>query len=61
MDESLPDKERERWMVVYEKYQKLREELSDKKVYNRKMYGLYVDYNTLQQMNDNSALLNTYY
>ena len=61
MDESLSDKERERWMVVYEKYQKLREELSDKKVYNRKMYGLYVDYNTLQQMNDNSALLNTYY
>lgn len=61
MDDTLPDKEREKWFGVYDKYQSLRENLSDKKVYNRKMYGLYVDYNTLQQMNDNNAMLNTYY
>lgn len=60
-EDTLDDKDRTRWENVYTKYAKLREELSQKTVYNRKMYGLFVDYNALQQMSDNGAMMNTYY
>mgnify|MGYP004666173185 FL=1 len=60
--DDLSEKERLRWQGVLDKYSKLREELSDKKVYNKRMYGLFVDYNALQQMyNANDPILNTYY
>lgn len=57
----LTEKDRKHWYDVFDKYQTLREELSDKAVYNKKMYGLFVDYNMLQQMSDSNQLLNTYY
>ena len=57
----LSEKDRKHWDDVFDKYQTLREELSDKAVYNKKMYGLFVDYNMLQQMSDSNQLLNTYY
>ena len=61
-EEDLSENERDRWYKLYEKYETLREELSKKNVYNRKMYGLFVDYNALQQMNsDNYMTMNTYY
>lgn len=43
----LSDKERERWYKLMVKYQALREELSRKRLYNKKQYGLYFDYNQL--------------
>lgn len=58
--EELSDPEESRWWKLLDKYSKLREELSKKSVYNRKMYGLFVDYNALQNMSNNQ-LLNTYY
>ena len=57
----LSEKDRQHWEDIFNKYQTLREDLSSKAVYNRKMYGLFVDYNALQQMSDNNQLMNTYY
>lgn len=59
--EELSDIDRERFFKLYDKYDGLREELSKKAVYNRKMYGLFVDYNALQQMSNGSTTMNTYY
>ena len=60
-EEDMDEKDRERWESCYRKYLELREALSKKTVYNKKMYGLFVDYNALQQMNDNGNFMNTYY
>ena len=59
--EELSDMERERFFKLYDKYDGLREELSKKAIYSRKMYGLFVDYNALQQMSNGSMTMNTYY
>ena len=55
------DDEKERWGKVYKDYLALREALSKKTVYNKKMYGLFVDYNALQNMSLSGQLMNTYY
>ena len=60
-EEDMDEKDRERWETCYRRYLELREALSKKTVYNKKMYGLFVDYNALQQMNDNGNFMNTYY
>lgn len=60
-EKDLDDKERERWETCYKKYLDLRESLSKKTVYNKKMYGLFVDYNALQNMSQSGNLMNTYY
>lgn len=59
--EDLSDIDKERFYKLYDKYDDLREELSKKAVYNRKMYGLFVDYNALKQMQDQNMVMNTYY
>ena len=59
--EELDEKERKRWEDCYKKYLELRENLSKKTVYNKKMYGLFVDYNALQNMSQAGNLMNTYY
>lgn len=59
--EDLSEMDKERFFKLYDKYDTLREELSKKSVYNRKMYGLFVDYNALQQMSNGSMTMNTYY
>ena len=46
-EENIDEADRKRWTKCYEDYLKLREQLSKKTVYNRKMYGLFVDYNAL--------------
>lgn len=61
-NDDIPERDRKRWETLFEKYSKLREELSEKSVYTRKMYGLFVDYNALQQMyNNTNTTMNTYY
>ena len=60
-NEDLSDIDKERFYKLYDKYDGLREELSKKAVYNKKMYGLFVDYNALQQMGSNYTTMNTYY
>lgn len=60
-NEELSELDRERFFKLYDKYDSLREELSKKSIYNRKMYGLFVDYNALQQMSNGSMTMNTYY
>lgn len=59
--EDLDEKERKRWEDCYKKYLEIREALSKKTVYNKKMYGLFVDYNALQNMSQTGNLMNTYY
>ena len=61
-EESLSEHERKRWDRLYDKYDKLREEMIKKPIYSRKMYGLFVDYNALMNMNAaNYATLNSMY
>lgn len=60
-EKNLDDKERERWETCYKKYLDLRDALSKKTVYNKKMYGLFIDYNALQNMSQSGNLMNTYY
>lgn len=60
-EEDLDETDRKRWEKCYEKYLNIRDELSKKTVYNKKMYGLFVDYNALQNMSQNGMLMNTYY
>lgn len=57
----LDERERQRWEDCYSKYVELRTALSKKTVYNKKMYGLFVDYNALQNMSQTGQLMNTYY
>lgn len=61
-EEDLSEHERKRWDKLYDKYDKLREEMVKKPIYSRKMYGLFVDYNALMNMNAaNYATLNSMY
>ena len=46
-NEQLDEKEKDKWYKLYNKYSLLRETLSKKAIYDRKMYGLFLDYNTL--------------
>ena len=41
----LSDREKEHWEQVYDRYAKLREELVKKRIWNKKQYGLFFDYN----------------
>lgn len=59
--EDIDNADRARWEECYAKYLDLRNALSKKTVYNRKMYGLFVDYNALQNMSNSGQLMNTYY
>ena len=61
-EEDLSEHERKRWDKLYEKYDKIREEMIKKPIYSRKMYGLFVDYNALMNMSAaNYATLNSMY
>ena len=44
------ESDRKRWEKVYEKYDILRDELARKSIYNRKSYGLWLDYNYANAM-----------
>jgi hypothetical protein len=43
------EQERKRWEKVYYKYDKIRDELANKSIYNHKSYGLFLDYNYADQ------------
>lgn len=45
----LSDDELERWQNLFTEYSTLRDELTSKKVFTQKMYGLFVDYTKLPQ------------
>lgn len=51
-EENLPDDEKQRWTMVYMKYREIRDDIANKKVYNRKNYGVFFDYNQLDKMYD---------
>lgn len=46
-NEDISERERKKCESVYERYFKLREELSKKMVYNKKNYGIWFDYNQI--------------
>lgn len=48
--EELDERSYQKWNKVLEKYYSLRETLTKKTIYKQKMYGLFADYNVLQQM-----------
>ena len=49
-NEPLTDEEKQRWTMVYVKYREIRDEIANKKVYNRRNYGVFFDYNQLDKM-----------
>lgn len=48
----LSEEDREHWLQVYDMYYDLREYLSSKKLWERKNYGLFFDYNALDRGED---------
>lgn len=48
----LSDAERKKWEFVAAKYRDLREQLSKKKIWNKKSYGLFYDYQSLDSLDD---------
>lgn len=48
----LSENERNRWELLAIKYRELRNTLSKKKIWNKKQYGIFVDYNKLDQLGD---------
>lgn len=48
----LSDDEKKRWTELYMRYISIREEIAKKKIYNRKNYGIFIDYNKLDQEDD---------
>ena len=46
----LSDNERKRWEFLAIKYRELRNILAKKKIMNKKQYGIFVDYNQLDQL-----------
>ena len=61
--EDLSEIEKKRWNDLYNKYDELRNMMIKKPIYSRKMYGLFVDYNALMNMNnpENMMTMNTIY
>ena len=60
--ENISESELHRWEKLYEKYDKLRDQMVAKPIYSRKMYGLFVDYNALMaNSNQNMMTMNTMY
>lgn len=49
--ENLDERDIDRWSKLLGKYTVLRDELAKKSVYTKKMYGLFTDYNALQDYN----------
>lgn len=51
-NEDISDAERARWQGVLDKYIAIRDQIAAKKVYNKKNYGIFIDYNKLDQMDE---------
>lgn len=49
-NENLSDEEKKRWTTLYIKYCDIRDEIANKKVYNKKNYGIFFDYNQLDKI-----------
>lgn len=61
-EEKISDAERRRWMILYDRYDRLRVKMTTKPIYSRKMYGLFTDYNALCQPGaENLMTMNTMY
>lgn len=50
MNTELSDTERERWLNLIHKFRVLREELGKKKIGNKKQYGIFFDYDKLDEL-----------
>lgn len=50
MNTELSDNERERWLNLIHKFRVLREELGKKKIGNKKQYGIFFDYDKLDEL-----------
>lgn len=50
--ENLTDEDKKRWTDLYMRYRNIRDEIAQKKVYNKKNYGIFFDYNQLDDDND---------
>lgn len=51
-NEYMSDDDRRRWTSVRDKYIEIRDMIAHKKVYNKKNYGIFVDYNQLDKLDD---------
>lgn len=51
-NEEMSDRDRQRWQSLYDRYVAIRDEIANKKVYNKRNYGIFVDYDKLDRMDD---------
>lgn len=49
-NEEMSDADRQRWTNLYNKYVVIRDDIANKKVYNKRNYGIFVDYNRLDEL-----------
>ena len=45
--EEISEHETEKWYKILTRYRDIREQLASKKIYNKKQYGIWFDYNQL--------------
>ena len=45
----LDEIEKQRWTELYIKYRQIRDDLAKKKIYNKRNYGVFFDYNQLDK------------
>lgn len=55
-NDDLTESDKTRWMNLYQKYADLREKALSKKIYNKKNYGLFFDYNQLDKPDDDKDI-----
>lgn len=51
-NENLSEEDKKRWTALYIKYTNIRDEIANKKVYNKRNYGVFFDYNQLDNVYD---------
>lgn len=51
-EQSLSEEEKKRWTDLYIKYRNIRDDIANKKVYNKRNYGVFFDYNRLDEDDD---------
>lgn len=48
-EQSLSEEDKKRWTDLYVKYRNIRDDIANKKVYNKRNYGIFFDYNRLDE------------
>lgn len=54
-ENGISDNELERWISLKEQYAAIRDKLTKQKIYNKRNYGIFIDYNALDKLDDQDS------